>query len=242
MRFLEERGKGLKVPNGTIVPSVPTAVIFDLGIGNSKVRPTDEMSYQACLNADYDFKEGSVGAGTGATIGKYLGIKHSTKGGIASASFKHYSGTIIGVIVLVNSFGNICNKHYKIIAGVRDPESGQFLDIATLIKKGVHQSTQSLQNTTICVISTDGRFSKDELLRIARIGSTGVARVINPCHTVSDGDIVFAVSCGTKTAKCNDTGIIASELISEAIIKSTKISKSLGDIPSSKDLLLKNKN
>jgi L-aminopeptidase/D-esterase-like protein len=242
MRFLEERGKGLKVPNGTIVPSVPTAVIFDLGIGNSNIRPTDEMSYQACLNADYDFKEGSVGAGTGATIGKYLGIKYSTKGGIASASFKQQSGIIIGVIVLVNSFGNIYNKHNKIIAGVRDPESDQFLDIASLIKKGVPQSTQSLHNTTICVISTDGEFSKDELLRIARIGSTGVARVINPCHTVSDGDIVFAVSCGTKTAKCNDTGIIASELISEAIIKTTKISKSLGDIPSSKDLPLKNKN
>lgn len=237
MQFLEEKGIGLKVPNGAVIPCVPTAVIFDLGIGNNKIRPTDKMAYQASSNASKEFGEGSIGAGTGATIGKYLGIQHSSKGGIASESIKLENGVTVGVITLVNSFGNVYNRQNKIIAGIRSTESARFLDIPTLIKKGIPQTNQSIQNTTICVICTDGNFTKDELLRIARIGSTGVARVINPCHTVSDGDIVFAVSCGLKTARCNEIGIIASELISDAIIKSTEISKSLGGIPCSKDFL-----
>lgn len=86
MKYLEEKRIGLKVGNGCIVPSVPTAVIFDLGIGSSSVRPTADFGYKACENAKKVFEQGSVGVGTGATIGKYLGIKYATKGGLASDS------------------------------------------------------------------------------------------------------------------------------------------------------------
>lgn len=236
MKYLEEKGKGIKIRAGTTIPSVPTAVIYDLGIGSSNIRPDEIMSYNACVNADIDFEEGSVGAGTGATIGKYLGIKYATKGGFASASYKLKSGVSVGVVTVVNAFGNVYDNNNKIIAGVRDPDTENFLDITTLIKKGVPQKSQSFQNTTICVVCTDAEFTKDELKRIAIMGSTGVARTINPCHTVSDGDIVFAVSCGSKNAICNDIGIIASQLISEAIIKTVYISRSMGNVPCYEDI------
>jgi len=237
MRFLEERGIGLRVANGAIVPSVPSAVIFDLGIGNSNFRPTAQMAYNACINADKKFKQGSVGAGTGATVGKYLGISNATKGGLASESIILGNGITVGVIVVVNAFGNIYDyKQHQIIAGVRNPKNNKFISTIDLIKNGVSQSNESFQNTTLAVIATDGKFNKSELMRIARIANTGISRVINPCHTVSDGDIVFAVSCGDKKANLNDIGIISSDIVSRAIVKAVKISKSLGGIPSCKEL------
>lgn len=236
MRYLEEKGKGIKINRTTTVPSVPTAVIYDLGIGNSRIRPDDDMAYKACISAGHEFEEGSVGAGTGATIGKYLGITNSTKGGIASLAYRLKNGLLIGVLTLVNSFGNVYDRTGKIIAGVRDEKNNKFLEIAGLIKEGVPQKSQSFQNTTICLICTNASFSKTELLRIAMLGSTGVTRTINPCHTISDGDLVFALSCGEKSARCNDIGILASELITESIIKTAKVSKGLHNIPGSAEV------
>jgi L-aminopeptidase/D-esterase-like protein len=238
MKYLEEKRIGLKVGNGCIVPSVPTAVIFDLGIGNSSVRPTADFGYRACENAKKVFEQGSVGAGTGATIGKYLGIEYATKGGLASESHTLQGGIKIGVIVVVNAFGNVYDYYdgNKCIAGVRNLKSGQFLNTTDLIKNGVKQTNNTFENTTLAVVATNAKCSKEQLQRIASIGNTGISRVINPCHTTLDGDMVFAVSCGNEKAKINDVGTVASELISRSIIKAVKTASGLGGIPSYSDL------
>ncbi len=239
MKYLEEKRIGLKVGSKSVVPSVPTAVIFDLGIGSSKVRPNAESGYKACKNAKKKLEQGSVGAGTGATIGKYLSVKYATKGGLASESCVLANGAKIGVLVVVNAFGSVYDYKdgNKCIAGIRDPKNGSFLNTSDLIEKGVKQTTNTIRNTTLAVIATDAEFSKEQLGRIASIANTGIARVINPCHTISDGDMVFAVSLGNKEAKINDVGIMASELISDSIIKAVKSAAGLGGLPSYSDLI-----
>jgi L-aminopeptidase/D-esterase-like protein len=239
MRYLEERGIGLDVGYGVVVPSVPTAVIFDLGIGNGKVRPTPEMAYKACLSASSSpIQEGSVGAGTGATIGKLLGIRTATKGGIGSVSYNLGNGSILGVLVVVNAFGDVLDpKGREIIAGVRNSQDGkEFPGSVNLFKQGVMRKIEPSENTTLAVVATNINFSKSELIRVARIGQTGIARVVFPSHTTSDGDLVFAVSCGNLEGDANVVGIIAAELISEAIIRAVKSAKNLGGIPSWKDI------
>ncbi len=239
MRYLEERGIGLDVGYGVVVPSVPTAVIFDLGIGNGKVRPTPEMAYKACLSASSSpIQEGSIGAGTGATIGKLLGIRTATKGGIGSVSYSLGNGSILGVLVVVNAFGDVLDpKSGEIIAGVRNSQDGkEFPGSVNLFKQGVMRKTEPSENTTLAVVATNINFSKSELIRVARIGQTGIARVVFPSHTTSDGDLVFAVSCGNLEGDANVVGIIAAELISEAIIRAVKSAKNLGGIPSWKDI------
>lgn len=238
MKFLEEKGKGLKTGSGFVVPSVPTAVIYDLGIGNGSVRPNADSGYNACLNASKNFEEGSIGAGTGATIGKYLGLSQATKGGLASESCSLPGGIKIGVLSVVNAFGGVydCFDSNQCIAGVRDGNSRNFLDTAYLIKKGIPQTTNTIRNTNLSVVVTNAQFNKDELQRIAGIANTGICRAINPCHTISDGDMVFAVSCGAKTAKVNNIGVIAAEVVSKSIVRAVKISNSLGGIPAYSDI------
>ncbi|MEQ9618007.1 MAG: P1 family peptidase [Deltaproteobacteria bacterium] len=239
MRYLEESGTGLGVGYGMVVPSVPTAVIFDLGIGDGKIRPDAEMGYEACVNAAADgVKEGSVGAGTGATIGKLLGLNHATKGGIGTASYKLDNGTIVGVLAVVNAFGDIVSPESgKIIAGVREsPDSGKFAGTVNLFKNGVKFRPEESQNTTLAVVATNAKFSKSELYRIASIAQTGLARVISPVHTVADGDVVIAASCGGMEEEANLVGIIASELAEKAILRAVERSTSLGGIPGLSDL------
>jgi L-aminopeptidase/D-esterase-like protein len=239
MKYLEEQGIGLDVGYGEIVPSVPTAVVFDLGIGNGKVRPNAEMGYRACLAASsLPIQEGSIGVGTGATIGKIFGVKTATKGGVGAASYSLENGTVIGVIVAVNAFGDVVDpKIGEIIAGVRDsPQGKEFLGSVDLFKRGFTRRLEPFENTTLAVIATNGKFSKGDLIRIARIGQTGITRVIMPSHTISDGDLVFAVSCGNHEGDGNAVGIIAAELISEAIIRAVKTARGLGGIPSWSDI------
>jgi L-aminopeptidase/D-esterase-like protein len=239
MRYLEERGIGLDVGYGVVVPSVPAAVIFDLGIGNGRIRPNADMGYRACLAASsLPVEEGSIGAGTGATIGKLFGLKTATKGGIGTGSHMLGNGVILGVLVIVNAFGDVIDPEKReIIAGVRNsPDGKEFLNSVDLFKRGFTRKAEPFENTTLAVVATNARFSKSELLRIARIGQTGIAKVIAPVHTVSDGDLVFAVSCGDEKADANAVGIVAGELISEAIIRAVKTAKSLGGIPSWEDI------
>lgn len=239
MKYLEEQGIGLDVGYGHIVPSVPTAVVFDLGIGNGKVRPTQSMAYSACLNAwSSPTEEGSIGVGTGASIGKLLGIKQATKGGIGSTSYNLGNGIVVGVLVVVNAFGDIVDpKSGEIIAGVRNSIDGkEFLGSVKLFKSGVTRKAEPFENTTLAVVATNVKLSKSELVRVARIGQTGITRVVSPAHTTADGDLVFAISCGDLPADVNLVGIVASELISEAIIRAVRAAKGMGGIPSWKEI------
>lgn len=239
VRFLEERNIGLEVGHGLVVPSVPTAVIFDLGIGNGNIRPDAKMGYEACLAAHCsNIEEGSVGVGTGATIGKLMGLKQATKGGIGTESYKLKSGATVAALVVVNAFGDVLSsKNGEIIAGVRDGEDGrEFLGTVNLFKQGIIRRADSYQNTTLAIIVTDAEFSKSELLRISNIAQTGLAKVISPVHTVQDGDMVVSVSAGKKKDDVNLVGIIAADLIEKAIIRAVEQATSLSGIPCFKDL------
>lgn len=238
MRYLEERGQGLDVGYGRVVPSVPTAVIFDLGIGNGKIRPDARMGYEACLNASLKVGEGSVGAGTGATVGKLLGLRHATKGGLGASGYRFGSGVVIGVVTVVNSFGDVLSgEGGAIMAGVREtPESAVFPGTANLFKKGITFRPEEQQNTTLAVVATNAKFSKSELYRIAGLAQTGLPRVISPVHTAADGDTVIALSCGELECDVNLAGIVASELIETAIVRAITMSKGLGGVPSVTDL------
>lgn len=234
MEYLEERRIGLDVGYGQVVPSVPTAVVFDLGIGNGRVRPNNLMGYSACLNASSSpTEEGSIGVGTGATIGKLLGVKQATKGGIGSTSYRLGNGIIVGALVVVNAFGDIVDpKSGEILAGVRNsPDGKEFLGSVSLFKSGVTRRAEPFENTTLAVVLTNVKLSKPDLARVARIGQTGITRVVSPAHTTADGDLVFAVSCGDSVGDANIVGIIAGELISQAIIKAVKTAKSFGGVP-----------
>lgn len=239
MRYLEERGQGFATGYGLVVPAVPTAVLFDLGIGNGKIRPDAKLGYEACLDAkSRPVEEGSVGAGTGATIGKLLGLKNATKGGIGSASYTFENGAVLGVLVAVNAFGDIVSiEDGGIIAGVRDPDDAvKFLGTVNLVKSEVKKELEPFLSTTLAVVVTNVGFSKQELFRIAAIGQTGITRVVSPSHTSADGDLVFAISCGESQGDADTCGIIAAELISGAIINAVKKARSLGGIPCWRDL------
>ena len=239
MKFLEERNKGLSVGYGMVVPSVPTAVIFDLGIGNGRIRPDARMGYEACLNAGSSgVEEGSIGAGTGATIGKLLGLDHATKGGIGTSGYKFENGIIVSALVVVNAFGDVVSpENGEIVAGVRTtPRGSKFAGTVNLLKQGVTFREDKSQNTTLAVVATNARFSKSELGRIANIAQTGLARVISPVHTIADGDVVIAVSCGEIEGDANLIGVIAAELTANAILRALHHSKGMGGIPSTEDL------
>ncbi len=235
MKYLEQKKSGLDVGSGLVVPSVPTAVIFDLGIGNGRLRPNAEMGYQACVNSSSSApEEGSVGAGTGATIGKVCGLNHATKGGIGTASHRFGNGAIVGVLVVVNAFGDIISPRTgKIIAGVRNSPSGtKFEGTVNLLKKGIQRKIEPRQNTTLAVVVTNAKFSKSELSRISTIAHTGLAKVVSPANTVADGDMVMSVSSGIMREDANLVGVVAADLIVEAIIKAVEKSRGLGGIPS----------
>lgn len=239
MRYLEERRIGLDVGYGLVVPSVPTAVIFDIGIGKN-IRPDAAMGYKACLNASYDgVEEGSVGAGTGATIGKLLGLDHATKGGLGTAAYRFDNGVVIGVIAVVNAFGDVVSREDgRIVAGARKaPTSPEFAGTVNLFKEGVRfRPGEGGRNTTLAVVAVNARFSKPELGRIASIAQTGLSRVISPAHTVADGDVVMAVSCGDMEGDANVSGIVAAELVEAAIMRAVHLSRGMGGVPSVSDL------
>ena len=219
MQFLEERGVGF--PAGTArVPIVPTAVIFDLGVGNPKVRPDREMGYRACINATINQVEmGQVGAGTGATVGKGPGLQPSN-GGVGSACRVLRSGLIVGAIVVVNAVGNIVDLTTgEIVAGAKQPETGAFVDIVERLseqgKEDLFQTSNT--NTTIGVVGTNAALAPTEITKVAQMAHDGLARTICPVHTMSDGDTIFALSTGTHTAPVNTVGIIAAEVTAEAV-------------------------
>ncbi|MEW6189796.1 MAG: P1 family peptidase [Actinomycetota bacterium] len=228
MRYLEEKGIGFKTGFGK-VPIVPAAVIFDLNVGDPSVRPDPEAGYQACLNASTIVKEGSVGAGTGASIGKILGSKSWMKGGIGTASCNLYDQIVVGALTVVNAFGDVLDESGEILAGARSPEGG-YLNTAESMKS--HPIPKAFgRNTTLAVVATNVKMSKEEVNGIARMAHDGLARAINPVHTMYDGDIVFALATGEIEAEKDAVGVVAAELVSASIRCAVRKAKSIAGIP-----------
>ena len=241
MRFLEEKGIGYQT-SAARVPIVPTAIIYDLGLGEGRIRPDKEMGYQACLNSHSgNIEEGSVGVGTGASVGKLLGIRQATKGGIGSASITLQSGVIVGALVAVNAFGDVIDeKERKILAGARDPDHPtRFIDSAAKIKGGVSVSRPdaSFQNTTLGVVATNVKLTKRQTIKVAQMAQSGFARTIAPIHSTVDGDLIFALSAGNVPWDVNAVGIMAEEAVAAAVIRAVCAADGLGLLPAYRDLI-----
>jgi len=238
MQYLEARGVGFAAGRHR-VPIVPGAVIFDLNLGSGKARPDAGMALWACRNAKPAVVEGSVGAGTGATVGKLFGIAASTKGGVGVAMVALPRGTMVQALTVVNAFGDVVGPASgQVIAGARTaPESREFANTARQMLLGRVHKKFGGTNTTLAVVMTNAGLSKLEATELARMAQDGLTRAIRPVHTRFDGDLIFALCLGTKKFDLNALGEAAAEAVAEAIVRAVESARGLGGIPAARDLL-----
>lgn len=193
MQYLEERGIGIDV-GVTKVPIVPSAIIFDLAVGRSDIRPGKAEGYFACENASNSaIVKGRIGAGTGATVGKAFGMQYAMPGGIGSYSMQLPGGIIIAALAVVNAFGDVYDHHNgQIIA------SANINGRLTPCFEALDQVNISLagSNTTLGVIATNAKLTREQVNMLATIAHDGFALAIRPVHTTMDGDTIFALSAG----------------------------------------------
>lgn len=241
MRFLEEQGIGFHLAN-QVVPIVPAAILYDLGVGDGHIRPDAAAGYAACKAASgAKVAEGSVGAGAGATIGKYFGPKSMMKSGLGTAGLTiGNTGIVVGGIVAVNAVGDVRDPATgRIIAGARKPDGSGFIDTMAQWREGRGRAEdQPGRNTTIGVVATNAIFDKAQMTKIAQMAHDGLARAINPVHTTMDGDTVFAATTGTlKTAIDHGIiGAIAAEVMTEAVLRAVRMATSVLGIPAYRDV------
>jgi L-aminopeptidase/D-esterase-like protein len=243
MRYLEERDVGFDTRIAK-VPIVPAAILFDLGIGKSDIRPDAAMGYLACKNASSEPPaEGNVGAGTGATVGKILGVGQCMKSGIGTASIEIGAGVIVAAIAAVNAFGDIIDPSSgEIIAGARSKDvgpvhigaPGYFADTLQVMQTLIGRTALgfgSRGNTVIGVVATNAMLGKEEINKVAQMAHDGLARTVRPAHTMLDGDTIFALATGEHTADVNIVGAFAAEVFSQAILRAVRAAKSVSGIP-----------
>jgi L-aminopeptidase/D-esterase-like protein len=240
MSYLEQHKIGYNV-GMTHVPIVPAAVIFDLGIGDHKIRPDAAMGIAACEAAtDGPLEQGCVGAGTGACVGSVFGPATQTKGGIGTASIDLGGGLVVGALVVVNCFGDVIDpSNGQIIAGLRkSAKSSQFADSMKAMKSFVGNAALRFagRNTVIGVVATNAKLNKEQVNKVAQMAHDGLARTIRPAHTMLDGDTIFALATGQKAADVNLVGAYAAEAFTQAIINGVKNASSLGGRPAMREL------
>jgi L-aminopeptidase/D-esterase-like protein len=230
MRFLEARGRGFDT--GIVrVPIVPAAVIFDLAVGDATVRPTAAMGLAACQAATPGpVQEGTIGAGTGATVGKLFGAASAMKGGLGTWSLTLPGNVIVGALAVVNAFGDIWDDETgTILAGAYDPATGQFLDTArTLMTAGLPDI--SATHTTLCVIATNAQLTKEEVNTLAQRAHDGLARVIRPVHSRYDGDTTFALALGVRQANLQVLGEATVQVVATAIKRAVRLARGIPGI------------
>jgi L-aminopeptidase/D-esterase-like protein len=199
MRWLDEQGVGMAVGPARL-PIVPAAVLFDLPLGDQRIRPDAAAGYAACQAASREPPaEGNVGAGAGAVVGKIFGFQRAMKGGIGSASVT-VDGVTVGAIVACNALGDVVDPATgAVIAGARTEDGARLLDSRRALLRGdAPKPILAGSNTTIGVIATDAILTKVQAGRLATVGHDGLARAINPVHTLSDGDALFALATGAS--------------------------------------------
>ena len=249
MKYLEEQEIGFNVSVAR-VPIVPAAILFDLGVGDPTIRPDAKMGYHASQNASSEPPaEGNIGAGTGCTVGKILGTGQSMKSGIGTASMEIGGGVIVGAIVVVNAFGDVIDPNTgMILAGARAAKvgpvklgsEGYFANTLTIMRSLIGRTALSFasrSNTVIGVIATNAKLDKIQTNKVAQMAHNGLARTIQPAHTMLDGDTIFALSTGRKNADVNIVGAFASEVMVEAVLRAVRSSKSAADLPAASDAL-----
>lgn len=263
MRFLEKRGIGFDT--GVVrVPIVPAAVIFDLAVGNAAVRPGADHGYAACQAASSDpVAEGNVGAGTGATVGKWAGMQFAMKAGLGSSALTVPGGGTVGALIVANAVGDVIDPMTgRIVAGAYDRDSGTFVTqraavgdsdsgaVTTMARGGDSGQTFGEvpgANTVIAVVATDVALSKEAVHKVAQMAHDGIARAVYPAHTPWDGDTVFALSTGkqpgtgevTRAAEMERVAIIgalAAETVALAILRAVRAARDVGGYPAAESV------
>lgn len=224
MRYLEEQGIGFPTSEAR-VPIVPTAILYDLGIGRADIRPDAAMGYRAAAEASPNPpREGNVGAGTGASVGKVRGMAYATKSGIGTWSMES-NGLIVGALVAVNAIGDVVDPNSgEKIAGLRSGTSLEWM-------KNNPARPEIQSNTVIGVIGTNARLTKAGATKVAQMAHDGLARAIRPAHTMYDGDTIFTLATGEKEADLSLVGACAADVMAEAIVRAVKLAESAGGLP-----------
>ena len=230
VRYLEENGVGLDLGVAHI-PLVSAAVLFDLMVGDPLARPDAAMGYAAAAAAAEKFEQGSVGAGTGATVGKILGLERMMKGGIGSASVTLDDGLIVGALAVVNAFGE-----------VRDPDSGTTLAGPRLEDDTIGDTVELLsgaasrmrwgENTTLGIVATNAGLTKTQVTKVAQMAHDGLARTIHPVHTTVDGDAVFAASLGDVAGTTDLVGVWGARVMQRAVLRAVRSARGFPGVPS----------
>jgi len=226
MRWLEERGIGFEMDVAR-VPIVPAAVLFDLGVGDPSVRPNPSAGYAACHAASEEVAEGSVGAGTGATVAKIRGLSHAMKGGVGTASAQE-DELIVGALFAVNALGEIVDDDGAVLVGAR---GGDEEDVAP----GEPPAEPVPGNTTIGVVATNARLSRERAHLLALAAHDGLARAIRPSHTIWDGDTVFTLATAEVDASQARVEELAERVVAEAVRRGAQTAEGIPGIPGAGD-------
>jgi len=237
MRWLEERGVGFRV-GAAVIPHVPGAFLFDLNVGDAHARPTREMGYDAAKSvAAGPVAEGSVGAGTGATVGKVNGITCAMRGGLGVATAQA-GDVVVAALMAVNAVGDVRDPGTGVlIAGTREaPGSRRLIDSARAIAAGSGRFGVP-SHTTIGVVTTNTRLTKTEAMAVASLAMVGFGRALSPPHTAFDGDTLFVLSTGQKVLDVTRLGVLAADAVASAIARGVRAATSLPDIPAARDLI-----
>ena len=245
MRWLDERGIGVRVGPAR-VPIVPAAILFDLWIGDASVRPDADAGYAACVAASRQpVAQGNVGAGSGASVGKFFGIERAMRGGLGSASIS-VAGFTVAAMVVVNAVGDVIDPAGggRVVAGARTVDGLRPLGtMAALVRGELPVPLQPGAATTLAVVATDAEMTKAEANKVASMAHDGLARTINPVHTMADGDTVFALATGTTGRRANVTlvGALAAEVTAAAVLNAVRSATTLAApgglvLPAARDL------
>ena len=251
MRWLEERGRGYAVgpvigagPSAAPVrvPIVPAAVLFDLWVGDPRIRPGADSGHAACVAARGETPaQGSVGAGAGATVGKLFGIEHAMKGGIGTASLR-IGAVTVGALVAVNAIGDVVDPASgRVLAGARTADGGAPLDsVAAILRGELPERALAGMATTIGVVATDAALTKAQANKLATMAHDGLARTIHPVHTMADGDTLFALATGRSglAGEMTVLGVLAAEVTARAVLNAVRAATGLTEppLPAARDL------
>lgn len=239
MRWLETEGIGFPVGRMR-VPIVPAAILFDLGVGDGRIRPDAACGERAASAASKTaVAQGNVGAGAGATVGKLMGMSRAMKGGIGSASMVLPGGLVVAALVAVNARGDVIDPSTgRVVAGVRTEDGRRLADARVLLRQGLPAPLAPAENTTLGVVATNAVLTKTQASLVARMAHDGFARAIAPVHTPSDGDTIFALATGTRTGAVDvgAIGAIAADVTAQAIVNAVRAAEPLPSLPSARSL------
>jgi L-aminopeptidase/D-esterase-like protein len=251
VKYLDEKHVGFSTSAG-VVPIVPAAILFDLQLGDSRVRPGPDCGYEAARAATTNpVAEGNVGAGAGATVGKLLRSDRAMKGGLGSSAIELPDGLVVAALVAVNAAGNVMDPATgRFIAGGRTDNSDSVADLRSALRRvspgrrgamnpgAAAPAATAIQNTTIGVVATNATLTKAQATKLAQMSHDGYARAIYPSHLTNDGDAIFALATGARpgTIDMNQLGALAADAMADAIVRAVRAARGIPGYPAARDL------